>query len=94
MLHEIIEDSGWLKLYKQADNVVVFGRKEKTKLEYEGIENVYVQSSLNDFSIKKMYFDLLDSVHYMFECKKFDKILNSGLAVIWALAAILNVIAL
>lgn len=70
ILHELNVDKDWIHLYRQADGIVVFGRKEKTKLECENIENIYAQTSLNDLSIKKMFFDLLDSVHYMFECQQ------------------------
>ncbi len=70
LLHEIYEDQNWMNLYRQADCLVVFGRKEKSVLEYQGIENIYVQESLNEFSLKKLFFDLLDNVHFMFEYEK------------------------
>lgn len=61
MVHELCLENEWINLYKSANSVVVFGRKEKTSLESRGVSS-YLLNSKNEFLIKKMYLDLIDEV--------------------------------
>lgn len=66
LLHGLNDDNEWVNLYRKANSIIVLGRKEKTKLEYYGFDNVFLLNYKNDFSIKKTYMDLLENVYYVF----------------------------
>ena len=70
MIHEFYEDMEWINLYKSVKFSVVFGRKEKSFYDRHGL-TAYLLSSKNEFSVKKMYFDLINEI-FTFEEKKID----------------------
>lgn len=66
MIHELYQEKEWMDLYRRADSTLVFKRKDKTILEYEGIDNLFLLNYKNDYSIKKIYMDLLENVYFVY----------------------------